>query len=573
MKKRFDVNINITKFTKAKNGIMKIEGIASDPTIDRDEERFSEEAVKQMHDQVVNGNIPIRVEHMNKFYTSIGVWTYAEMQDDKLYVKGEVDTNLSLGKDLKIMLEKGAIIGLSVGGYILDSAMDYIDDLKRSIQVFTEVMLEEISVVANPSNYSATGLAIGKSIKENKEYKKEDMKEVSNEEFIKQSKPIKKSLSDTNIYNYFNQTTMIKKDTNLTADEVLTADNISILKSAYDFMILKEGDRPQDNGNDISDKNLSKLAKAYSLLVTRKANNVVAEVKKEDGGDEEKAEVKKNEEEVKDELVENTNEKEEVVEGEDEKEMGVEENSSEDKEEDEVKEEVNKDENTGETSNEEDASEDSENSEEDDSNEASVNNTDTNTPPVEDSSVGDSTEDSSTDEASEDSAEKVEEEDETSEESDKGEDEEKEVTEKAEQVINTALIKEVASQLVEDFIKNEITPKFDDLKKSIDEIKDNFSKSQKSIKKSSDEAVTQFKGFEEKLSTQDRILSKQAELLDVISKRSGGRQSVATYVHTKSFNDSNETQKSPNELIREKMNKGVSYRDARTQIYTELAKQ
>lgn len=161
----FKLFVPITKsYQKSDNPhIMVIEWMATDPSIDRDNERFSKEAVEMMKDSVNAGEIPIRVEHENKFYTDVGVWKEASMwPDNKVYVKGEVDTRLSLGNDLKILTEMGKSFGLSVGGKVLNSIYEYSKDLGKNIKVYTEVLLKEISVVKNPSNYNAT-LSVSKS--------------------------------------------------------------------------------------------------------------------------------------------------------------------------------------------------------------------------------------------------------------------------------------------------------------------------------------------------------------------------------------------------------------------------
>ena len=161
----FKINIPIVKAVqKNDSNILVIEGIASDPTIDRDQERFTKEAVIKMADCINNGGVEIRVEHENKFYTNIGKWVAADILDeDKLYVKGEVDTELSLGNDVKVLLSKGKQLFLSVGGQVLDAAYEFSNELKRSIKVYKDVILKEISILTTPSNYN-TSLAIVKSV-------------------------------------------------------------------------------------------------------------------------------------------------------------------------------------------------------------------------------------------------------------------------------------------------------------------------------------------------------------------------------------------------------------------------
>ena len=160
----FKLNIPITKSYKGDNGKLIVEGIASDPTIDRDKERFTEEAIQKMAACVNKGGVGIRVEHQNKFYTNVGKWTHADILDgDKLYVKGEVDTRLSLGNDIAVKLSDGEPLFLSVGGRVLDAAYEYCKELGHDIKAYKDVILEEISVLLTPSNYN-TSLSIAKSV-------------------------------------------------------------------------------------------------------------------------------------------------------------------------------------------------------------------------------------------------------------------------------------------------------------------------------------------------------------------------------------------------------------------------
>jgi phage head maturation protease len=164
----FKLNVEVIKSYEKSNGKLVVEGVASDPTIDRDEERFDVEAIKKMLDGVNNGQLPIRSEHEDKFYTDIGIWKEARLDDkDRFHVKGEIDTELSLGKDIAILLKRGAGIGLSVGGAVIDAIYEYSKELGRSIKVYKDVVLQEISIVKNPANLS-TSLSLSKSIDWNK---------------------------------------------------------------------------------------------------------------------------------------------------------------------------------------------------------------------------------------------------------------------------------------------------------------------------------------------------------------------------------------------------------------------
>jgi hypothetical protein len=159
----FNIVIPVTKAKRSTTkNVLEVEGIASDPSIDRDNERFSAEAVKKMAEHVANGEIPIRVEHENKFYSDIWIWKEAKIIDDKLRVKGEIDLDYSFWKDLAVLFDKWKSVALSVWGRVLDASFEYVKEIWKMVKTYTDVILSEISIVKNPSNYNAS-LSIAKS--------------------------------------------------------------------------------------------------------------------------------------------------------------------------------------------------------------------------------------------------------------------------------------------------------------------------------------------------------------------------------------------------------------------------
>ena len=168
----FKLNIPVTKSYVDKNtNVLKIEGIATDTTIDRDSERFSETAVKGMHDSVNSWGIPIKVEHWDNIFSEIWVWKEADFTEDwKVFVKWEIDLDLSMGKDIQVLLNKWFEIALSVWWMVKDAISEFNADLWKSIKVYTDILLKEISIVKNPANFNTT-LSLAKSfdIKEKKE--------------------------------------------------------------------------------------------------------------------------------------------------------------------------------------------------------------------------------------------------------------------------------------------------------------------------------------------------------------------------------------------------------------------
>lgn len=219
----FKICIPITKTVKSSNkNVLIVEGIASDPLIDRDEERFSEEAVLTMMKSVNEREIPIKVEHENKFYSTIGVWKSASMVDDKLHVVGEIDLRMSLGRDIEVILEKGAGVALSVGGKVLDAALEFVEELGKSITTYKSFILDEISVVQNPSNYSAS-LSLAKSFdaKKNQETDEAEKLNQSSASVKVTEKNLEKQISNGAAFIYFNRFAE-KTKTAKTVDELST---------------------------------------------------------------------------------------------------------------------------------------------------------------------------------------------------------------------------------------------------------------------------------------------------------------------------------------------------------------
>ena len=159
----FKIPATVQKYSKKGNTLL-IKGVATAPTIDRDNERMTPEAIKKMAESVNIGKIPIRVEHEDKFYTDIGVWKNASINDaGHMEVEGEVDTELSLGKDLEVMLNKGAKIGMSIGGKVVDAGLTFQSNVGKSIRDYKDVILREITITKNPSVVE-TCVSIAKSV-------------------------------------------------------------------------------------------------------------------------------------------------------------------------------------------------------------------------------------------------------------------------------------------------------------------------------------------------------------------------------------------------------------------------
>lgn len=191
----FKLNIPVVKsYVNKKANVLTIEWIATDSSIDRDSERFSDDAVKSMHDSVNEWGIPIKVEHWDNIFSEIGVWKEANFTEDwKVFVKWEVDLDLSMWKDIEVLLSKWFDIALSVWWMVKDAISEFNSELWKSIKIYTDILLKEISIVKNPANYNAT-LSLAKSF--DFKNKKETLAGISlNEDSIVAHKSLNKSVA------------------------------------------------------------------------------------------------------------------------------------------------------------------------------------------------------------------------------------------------------------------------------------------------------------------------------------------------------------------------------------------
>jgi uncharacterized protein YoxC len=168
----FQLPLQIVKTTVKANGKLQIRGIASDTSVDRDEEMFMPEALSKMQSRIKKESIPLRVEHQGGWHMIAGNVTDAGItKDNKLMVEAEVDTGMSIGKDFAHtvkLAEKGQreMPGFSVAGKVIDAGYIYNKELNKNIRAYKDVSIDEISLVGHPSNKNVTldVVSFGKSI-------------------------------------------------------------------------------------------------------------------------------------------------------------------------------------------------------------------------------------------------------------------------------------------------------------------------------------------------------------------------------------------------------------------------
>jgi uncharacterized protein len=94
----------------------------------------------------------------------IGKFTKVSEDANGLYVEGEINLDVQLGKEAYSLLKQGALSGLSIGY----TTRDYEVDRKRGARLLKDVELYEISLVTFPSNEAAQiiGVKDGDAMKE-----------------------------------------------------------------------------------------------------------------------------------------------------------------------------------------------------------------------------------------------------------------------------------------------------------------------------------------------------------------------------------------------------------------------
>ena len=149
----------ITTFQKsAGDGHYYISGIVSDTSVDRDGDRFTYSALKQM-EQAINEGTPLFQNHNHDISDTLGAPVHAEVRGDENHAElwaefrlEHPDYNPNV-KNLIHKLETGERLGFSIGGdggpngFTFEHHSDGSDG-----RVIPHLSLYEVSVVGIPSN-------------------------------------------------------------------------------------------------------------------------------------------------------------------------------------------------------------------------------------------------------------------------------------------------------------------------------------------------------------------------------------------------------------------------------------
>jgi hypothetical protein len=187
MPQDFKFILNLTKGYKTDDGRLFVEGIASSTNLDLTGERMSPDAIKAMATSIEQGLVEFRSEHKSDWDSLFGEVVEMGVTDDyQLTYKAELDPGFSKSHDLLHALAKGKKLGVSIGGQVVKAGMEYVEELKRSVYTYFDIILKEISVTSQPANPDAWVSTIAKSLnaatKDAPMTKPEDLKKNTEEQ-------------------------------------------------------------------------------------------------------------------------------------------------------------------------------------------------------------------------------------------------------------------------------------------------------------------------------------------------------------------------------------------------------
>jgi len=153
-------------------------GVASTISVDRDDEKMSENALSDMVKEIKEKGVNLFGNHEHGWENTLGAVTEADLKENQMYIKTILD-NPQTNPKVPMLLNKlarGIKLGLSVGGTVTKLKYEYSKELGKKIKVIDGVKLYEISVVGIPSNadsFLTIPQAISKSMKEKDLYNRQ----------------------------------------------------------------------------------------------------------------------------------------------------------------------------------------------------------------------------------------------------------------------------------------------------------------------------------------------------------------------------------------------------------------
>jgi phage head maturation protease len=167
---KFKYTFPISKAEQRADGYY-ITGYASGPEVDSEGERMAPEAIARFAQQI-NDDTVDRLVYRDA-HAPDGV-----LRDLGEITKAWVESNFHLGIEVKLdddnpssmylfrQLKKGKQYGMSVAGHVVDYAIEFAEEIGKSVLTYKNVVLDEISNTTRPAWYPSFGTVLSKSIKD-----------------------------------------------------------------------------------------------------------------------------------------------------------------------------------------------------------------------------------------------------------------------------------------------------------------------------------------------------------------------------------------------------------------------
>lgn len=145
-----------------------LSGVASNTSVDRDEERVASTFIKKMQKTAVGLPIFINSHYPNSVDETIGVIKETGGDDNTFEISGvmEKPDDNELVKKVMNKMELGIGYGFSVGGRVTKAFREFDEDLQKEVIVLADGDLHHVLLTNQPANADTFAEAVAKSVRE-----------------------------------------------------------------------------------------------------------------------------------------------------------------------------------------------------------------------------------------------------------------------------------------------------------------------------------------------------------------------------------------------------------------------
>lgn len=168
---QFTIVAKLTGYTLRKdaNGVEKVvlQGLASNTRMDLTGERMADTAIDAMAKSLEANPVMLNNEHRDGWDDDFGEVTKLWVNDDhELMMEAEADPDHYRTQTLMKALDKGKQLGLSIGGYVIEAAMEWFADVGRKVMTYKNISLYHVAITGTPAVADTWVSPITKSVKD-----------------------------------------------------------------------------------------------------------------------------------------------------------------------------------------------------------------------------------------------------------------------------------------------------------------------------------------------------------------------------------------------------------------------